>query len=413
MAETLLSFSDIELFGIGLAGLKIENPDADVVVHHVIDSTKPKLEGHFEAGGLYFGRGRKVLVFGQQRSLNGVYELLGASEKWRLVRLDKDAIIAFHNPAERGNRNPQRFKINETFTPFRRARCTVSVSRKVQTNAASLKSLTVTVGGNAINLLDLPSGGSIDIDRNAVQNARNIAASINSRLGDSFEARISGDEVTILAPARAGAAANGWDVKATGKNVELDPDPAKFSGGVTQKATITPARLHGEGRGKGAYKRRRGRNRQLELQLHSDDACFARIYGFAYEGAYYDLPRPTLFLVHGEGELVTKPDEGEPHDARAPRSSALTGLASAGFDFADDLRVWSYDEADYTIRMDVETGMFERVLLEAMFDPDSERLPQAKGMHARGMHARGMHARGMHARGMHARGMHARGGNSD
>ena len=41
-----------------------------------------------------------------------------------------------------------------------------------------------------------------------------------------------------------------------------------------------------------------------------------------------------------------------------------------GFQFADDLIVWSYDKADYTIRMDVDTGMFEQVLLDLFFGGD-------------------------------------------
>jgi len=75
--------------------------------------------------------------------------------------------------------------------------------------------------------------------------------------------------------------------------------------------------------------------------------------------------------------------------------------------------VWSYDKADYTIRMDVETGMFEDVLLAAMLGGGPGGMDSA-GMNARGMNARGMNARGMNARGMNARGMNARGsGNSD
>lgn len=74
--------------------------------------------------------------------------------------------------------------------------------------------------------------------------------------------------------------------------------------------------------------------------------------------------------------------------------------------------VWSYDKADYTIRMDVETGMFEDVLLAAMLGGSGGF--DSAGMNARGMNARGMNARGMNARGMNARGMNARGGgNSD
>ena len=138
---------------------------------------------------------------------------------------------------------------------------------------------------------------------------------------------------------------------------------------------------------------------------------FARIYGFSYEGNYYDLPRPALFLVHGEGDLVTQ-DPADPRlvpfPSRAPAPTSLTGIAAAGYDFADGLRVWSYDKGDYTIRMDVETGMFEDVLLDARFDGGGPG-----GLDARGMNARGMNARGMNARGMNARGMNARGGSSD
>ena len=40
---------------------------------------------------------------------------------------------------------------------------------------------------------------------------------------------------------------------------------------------------------------------------------FARIYGFSYEGHYYKMPRPLLFLVRGEGR------------ARAPEESGAVG----------------------------------------------------------------------------------------
>lgn len=123
---------------------------------------------------------------------------------------------------------------------------------------------------------------------------------------------------------------------------------------------------------RGNYKKnRRGNNKQLEQQL-TPSAIFARIYGFSYEGSYYELPKPVIFLVHTEGELASeaKVPTGGPRPGRAPRDTDLTGLAVAGFDFADELRVWSYDQADYTIRMDVETGMFEDVLLDAELDEE-------------------------------------------
>ena len=125
-----------------------------------------------------------------------------------------------------------------------------------------------------------------------------------------------------------------------------------------------------------------------------------------------------VFLVHGDGVPAsqakvggtTNKDEARP--ARAPGEPSLTGLGAADFQFADEIMVWSYDKADYTIRMDVETGMFEDVLLAATLGGGPGGM-DAAGMSARGMSARGMSARGMSARGMSARGMSARGGDSD
>ncbi|MEF2554042.1 hypothetical protein VQ042_22325 [Aurantimonas sp. A2-1-M11] len=124
-------------------------------------------------------------------------------------------------------------------------------------------------------------------------------------------------------------------------------------------------------------------NKFLQNQLSSDAACFARVYGFSYEGTYYDLPRPVLFLVHGEGVEATEyrtGKKGMANRARAPGDPSLTGLAAADFDYADELKVWSYDKADYTIRMDVDTGMFEQVLLNMFFgDTNGASGPKVAG----------------------------------
>src|SRR5213596_1729257 len=51
-----------------------------------------------------------------------------------------------------------------------------------------------------------------------------------------------------------------------------------------------------------------GVNRFVQNQLNSTAATtsggyanLARIYGFSFEGTYYDLPKPAIFLVHGPG----------------------------------------------------------------------------------------------------------------
>ena len=118
---------------------------------------------------------------------------------------------------------------------------------------------------------------------------------------------------------------------------------------------------------------RTGGDRELEQQLTAENAVIARIYSFSYEGAYYDLPRPALFLVHGPGLLVTNQSPknlegtGAPTAAIAPGEPSLSGVAAADFQFADGIRAWSYDKADHTIRMDVEAGEFEDVLLNFVF----------------------------------------------
>jgi len=141
------------------------------------------------------------------------------------------------------------------------------------------------------------------------------------------------------------------------------------------------------GKGKG-----RGHNKLLGNQLEND-AHLARIYAFSFEGAFYELPSPVVFVVHGDGTSVTAgnqpkfplPDPnlavaspGDPyntvdvdHTSRAPLNPDVTGVAAADFQFADDILYWPYDKADYSIRMDVMTGQLEQILLEVYFEVEA------------------------------------------
>ena len=156
----------------------------------------------------------------------------------------------------------------------------------------------------------------------------------------------------------------------------------------------------------------RGNNQFLDQQL-DERANFARIYGFSYEGDYFDLPSPTLFLVHGDGELVsqdqnsTTGQHGFPSNlSRAPRDPSVGGMAAADFQFADDIRVWDYDKADYTIRMDVATGMFEQLLLDATLGDGSFGVSGAKvsGAKVSGAKVSGAKVSGAKVSGAKARG---------
>ncbi len=124
--------------------------------------------------------------------------------------------------------------------------------------------------------------------------------------------------------------------------------------------------------------RRRGSNNHLQKQLQDDDATLARIYGFAYEGTYYELPEPTVFLVHGEGKSATEKNLPTGQGARAPLDPSVTGVASADYQISNDILVWDYDKADFTLRMDVMTGQFEQVLLDIYFGFDSPAISGAK-----------------------------------
>src|SRR5215470_6186819 len=87
-----------------------------------------------------------------------------------------------------------------------------------------------------------------------------------------------------------------------------------------------------------------GANHLLADQLAAEGGCFARIYAFTYEGEYFELARPALYLVHGPGEAIADP---VPLDQ--------SGEAVPPTRYASDLRVWSYyDKEDMSIRLEVD-----------------------------------------------------------
>ena len=111
-----------------------------------------------------------------------------------------------------------------------------------------------------------------------------------------------------------------------------------------------------------------GDNHFLSDQLEPANARLARIYAFAFEGHYYDLPRPVIFLVHGPGSdpEALRPSPALPHArvSRAPADADRTGIASSPSSFSEDIRVWAYDKDDLSLRLDPHSGTLEQILLE-------------------------------------------------
>ena len=120
-------------------------------------------------------------------------------------------------------------------------------------------------------------------------------------------------------------------------------------------------------RGSGSSAKRAAKSTSLEPQgvdhaladqIAAEGSCLARVYAFSYEGGYYELARPALYLVQGAGDEVLSTIE-------------TTGVAATPDKFATDLRVWAADKADFSVRLDVETGTLEQILLDAELNPET------------------------------------------
>jgi hypothetical protein len=93
----------------------------------------------------------------------------------------------------------------------------------------------------------------------------------------------------------------------------------------------------------------------------------ARIYSFSSEGAYFELPRPPVFLVHGPGRPV----------GNWMYNSSLdqAGVAARDWEFSGNHRqnepigpnalvYWEYEKGDFSLRLDLDAGPFEQILLQ-------------------------------------------------
>ena len=164
-----------------------------------------------------------------------------------------------------------------------------------------------------------------------------------------------------------------------------------------------------------------GGNRFLREQLDRPDGdpqpALARIYGYSYYGQYTALTRPAIFLIHGNGRpasprapavvqvdpktpgtLAVDPapgKEGDPDDTvidlldakttgrlgTGPNRVDLSGQAATIAEFAADIRVWEYDRADFSLRLDIDSGPLERILIER--EDGGEEMPYFRGQRTR------------------------------
>jgi hypothetical protein len=96
---------------------------------------------------------------------------------------------------------------------------------------------------------------------------------------------------------------------------------------------------------------RRSPNHFVVDQLLEDDARLARIYAFSFQNELIDLATPALFVVNGDGV--------DPQGLVGG-----TGLGEMLGTFGGGLKVWAYDRDDFSVRLDMTTGSFDRILLD-------------------------------------------------
>jgi hypothetical protein len=113
---------------------------------------------------------------------------------------------------------------------------------------------------------------------------------------------------------------------------------------------------------------------------------FARIYAFSFEGAFYNLPRPAIFVVHGPGDAIRGAGTYDYDDkkGKGPASTDDSGIPAREFVFESDIRYWEYDKDDLSLRLDSFSGTLDDILIEASLSSTSRSgLVARSGMAAR------------------------------
>ncbi len=141
----------------------------------------------------------------------------------------------------------------------------------------------------------------------------------------------------------------------------LSPSGVKLFGRPFDALTLNRAEIDGQAP--------LGGNSFLLQQLKPQNATLARIYAFAYEGELYFLPKPYVFLVHGEGMQVIEP--GNPKAGGKPTTIDHWGVVAKIDRFADDVFVWDYDKEDFSLRIDIVSGPLSEIALEPAMAGDS------------------------------------------
>lgn len=112
-----------------------------------------------------------------------------------------------------------------------------------------------------------------------------------------------------------------------------------------------------------------------------DERSIGIIYGYAFEGHCYDLPRPMLMLIP-----ALPKDKVEPVDPRTPDNGVIPSK-DCDYDGRPGYRVWVVDKLDQCDVIDINSGFIEQLVLEA--NMPGKRSPSSYSAHMQFAHRSG------------------------
>jgi hypothetical protein len=110
--------------------------------------------------------------------------------------------------------------------------------------------------------------------------------------------------------------------------------------------------------GRPLYEFKEHQEAELDVPILYKFDRMAYIFAFCHEGRYMPFQVPAMFLVNGRGQPVHKDGKVD---------LVQLGLASLepNIVFASDLRFWAVDRWNFVVRLDVNSGPLQKVVINA------------------------------------------------
>lgn len=250
-------------------------------------------------------------------------------------------------------------------------------------NSLQYKDDTQGIGANNFlrNQLAVPAGASNSFIATTV--AGNTSVVANAALGSSF---VAGMLITGIVPGTGAAPTAVSQIFAPGTYVAAVTSNTNFT--VSSPAATASA--------------------IAAIVATAPAVSLARIYGFSFEGAFYSMPKPALFTVHGLGTPVESKERRTSVDESGviAREWEFAGQGRNKDDGAKDLVFWEYEKGDFSLRLDNDAGPWEQILLHASMRGGADRADRSgAGVSGAGVSGAGVSGAGVSGAGVSGAGV--------